>query len=353
MSVRHRSIRDGRTRLRGAVPVLIAMSLASLGGAQIVSADPPPAAHSMTADQAKAAGSAVGLQRHAEKAGQVLELQLPASTATATTALPANERARRDAARFLASAVNGAVAIADGVGDPHAGIAVTSADGSQAHTALSGVAGAAFAPDGSWLAAVDGLGRLWRIEPHKGAATQLASGPYTGSVSFTRAGDLLLVEAASIDSIFPSVVVRFSPATRKAVVVDEEVGFVFSVTELADDSVAVSAHVFGGGVAVHRLTGDGSELLASLDANAIDPSVSSNGSRIAYSAGGAVYLLDVPAGSTRGIGRGEMPRIAADGGAVLVLRDGKTALISADGAELDRFASAAVGWASCGEGCQP
>ena len=354
MSVRHRTIRGGRTRLRAAVPVLITMSLASLSGAQLVSADPPPTARTMTADQARASGTAVAVRRHAESAGEVLELQMPAAIiGTSTGGLPANERARRDAARFLGAAPNGAVAIADGIGDPHAGIAVTSADGSQAHTALSGVAGAAFAADGSWLAAVDAVGRLWRIDTHTGAATQLAAGPYTGSVHFTRAGDLLLVEAASSDSIFPSAVVRFSPATRRATVVVKEEGFVLSATELADGSIAVTAHVFGGGVAVRRVKDGSSDLLASLDSNAIDPSLSRDGSRIAYSAGGAVYLHDMGNGTTRGIGRGEMPRMAADGGSLLVLRDGRTTLIAADGAELDRFPTAAVAWGSCGEGCRP
>jgi hypothetical protein len=353
MSDRHRTTRGGRTRLRAAVPVLVAMLLASLSGAQIASAEPPPIARSMTADEALAAGSAVGVRRHAEKSGQILELQLSATSATDSAALPANERARREAARFLGSASDGAVATADGVGDPRAGIAVTSADGSQAHTALSGVAGAAFAADGSWLAAVDAVGRLWRIEARTGAATQLAAGPYTGSVNFTRSGDLLLVEAASIDSIFPSVVVRLSPSTGRAAVVDREEGFVFSATELADASVAVTAHVFGHGVAVYRVSKGQSELTASLDPNAIDASLSADGSRIAYSAGGTVYLHDVATGSTHGIGPGEMPRIARDGSALLVLRDGKTTLLAPDGSDLDRFGTATVGWASCGEGCQP
>lgn len=354
MSVRHRTTRGGRTRLRAAIPILIAMSLASLSGAQLVSADPPPTAQTMTPDQARASGSGVGVRRHLERSGEILELQMPAALrGTGALPLPANERARRDAARFLGTASNGAVATADGIGDPHAGIAVTSADGSQARTALSGVAGAAFAADGSWLAAVDAAGRLWRIEARSGAASQLAAGPYTGSVHFTRTGDLLLVEGASSDSIFPSVVVRFSPATRKATVVDTEDGFVFSAIELADSSIAVIAHAFGGGVAVRRVTERSAELLASLDPNAIDPSLSADGSRIGYSVGGAVFLHDVASGSTRGIGRGEMPRMADDGGSLLVLRDGGTMLLAADGTKLDQFATAAVGWGGCGGECRP
>jgi hypothetical protein len=354
VSVRHRTTRGGRTRLRAAVPVLIVMTLASLTGAQLVSADPPPTARTMTADEARASGSEVSVTRHAERGGQVLELALPsASAGTAAAALPVTERARREAARFLSASPNGAIATADAVGDPEAGLAVTLADGSQAHTALAGVAGAAFAPDGSWLAAVDGPGRLWRVDPQTGSATQIAAGPFTGSVSFLRTGELLLVKAASIDSIFPSVVVRFDVATRRAAAVDTEDGFVFSATQLADGSVAVVAHVFGGGVAVRRVAAGSSELAASLNPDAIDASLSADGSRIAFSAAGATYLLDVASGTTRGIGRGEMPRLAADGSSVLVLRDGGSILLGADGTELDRFATATVGWVICGEGCRP
>ena len=167
----------------------------------------------------------------------------------------------------------------------------------------------------------------------------------------TRRGDLLLVQAASSDSIFPSVVVRFSPATGETTVVDTEDGFVFSAIELADSSVAVTAHVFGGGVAVRRVMGGSADLLASLDPNAIDPSLSADGADRLFG-GRTVYLHDVASGSTRGIGRGEMPRMADDGGSLLVLRDGRTTLLATDGTELDQFATAAVGWASCGEGCR-
>lgn len=356
MSVRHRAIRSGSRRLRAAVPVLMVMSLASLSGAQLASADPPPTARTMTAGEARASGSAAEVQRHPKGAGEILELRLPAASSAAAAvsgALGANERSRREAERFLGAAPTGGVAIADGIGDPQAGIAITSADGSVVHTALSGVAGAAFAADGAWLAAVDAAGRLWRIDAHSGAATQLAAGPYTGSVQFTRSGELLLVDAASSDSIFPSVVVRFNPETRSTSMVDREEGFVFSATELADASIAVTVHVFGGGVAVRRVMGATSELLARLDSKAIDPSISADGSRVAYSAGGAVFVHDTASGANLGIGRGELPRMAADGSSVLVLRDGTTTLVASDGSELERFATATVGWGSCGGGCRP
>ena len=352
MSVRHRSARGGRTPLRTAVPILIIISVASLSGAQIASADPPPTATVKTADQARASGSTVGVVRHSEQGGELLELQLPA-TRIDSSALPASEQARRAYGRVLDSAPTGALIVADGVGDPEGGLVISFPDGSQVHTGLAGVAGAAFAPDGSWLAAVDASGRLWRIEARTGAASSLAAGPYTGSVRFTRSGQLLLVEAASIEKPFASVVVRLAPDTRRAVPVDSEDGFVFSAAELADSSIAVTTHVFGGGVEVHRVKDGASGRLASLDSSAIDASLADDGSRIAYTVGGEVYLHDVLRGTAQHLGPGELPRLARDGSSLLVLRDGQTLLLASDGTELDRFGTATVGWANCAGRCQP
>ena len=352
MSVRHRPARGGRTRFRAAVPILIVMTLASLSGAQIASADPPPAATVKSGAQARASGSAVGVLRHVERGGELLELQLPAARIDSSR-LPSSEQARRAYGRYLDSAPSGALAVADGVGDPEAGLVIAFPDGSQVHTALAGVAGAAFAPDGSWLAAVDATGRLWRVEAASGVASLLAAGPYAGSVRFTRSGQLLMVEGASLDAPFPSVVVRFAPDTRRAVLVEREEGFVFSASELADASIAVTTHVFGGGVEVRRVKGGSSATLANLDPSAIDASLNDDGSRIAYAADGQVFLHDVARGSVQRLGRGELPRLARDGSSLLVLRDGQTLLLAPDGTELDRFGSSTVGWANCGGRCQP
>jgi len=197
MSVRHRSTHGGRTRVRATALLLLMIGFASLSGAQIASADPPPSATVTTAGQALATGSAVSVTFHAEPGGQLVELQLPAPR-IAASGLPSGEQARRSAARIMSSASSGALAIADGVGDPEAGLTISQPDGSLVRTALAGVAGAAFGPDETWVAAVDAAGRLWRINARTGAATALGSGRYAGSVRFTRSGELLLVEAASI-----------------------------------------------------------------------------------------------------------------------------------------------------------
>jgi len=352
MSVRHRSAPGGRTRLRAVVPILIVTSLASLTGAQLTSADPPPAATTKSAEQARTSGTAVGVVRHAGPGGELLELQLPAPR-TLTSGLPATEQARRAAARLLDAAPSGDLAIADGVGDPEAGVTISHPDGSQAHVALNGVAGAAFAPGSSWLAAVDAPGRLWRIDALSGSASQLAPGPFTGSIRFAASGELILVQAASIDAPFASVVVRLAPETRREVLVDSEEGFVFSASELADASIAVVAHVFGGGVEVRRSAGGTMVRMASLDPNAIDASLSDDGTRIAYAADSMVYLQDLRRGVARRLGPGQMPRIAHDGSSLLVLRDGKSVLLAADGSELEQFPTATVGWSRCEGRCQP
>ena len=352
MSVRHRSAPGGRARLRAVVPILIVMSLASLTGAQLTSADPPPTATIKSAEQARTSRSAVGVVRHPEPGGELLELQLPAPRIVSTSQ-PATEQARRAAARFLDAAPNGDLAIADGVGDPEAGVTINHADGSQAHVALTGVAGAAFAPGSSWLAAVDAAGRLWRIDPLSGLASQLAPGPFTGSIRFAASGELILVQAASINAPFASVVVRLAPDTGRAGVVDSEDGFVFSASELTDGSIAVVAHIFGGGVDVRRAAGGTTAKMVSLDPNAIDASLSVDGTRIAYAAGGKVYLQDLQRGTAQLLGVGEMPRIARDGSSLLVLRDGRSVLLAADGSKLEQFSTATVGWSRCDGGCQP
>jgi hypothetical protein len=353
MSVRHRSAQGGRTRLRAAVPILIIMSVASLSGAQIASAEPPPTATVMTADQARRSGSVIGVVRHVEGGGgEVVELQLPPPR-IAVASIPPVERARRVNGRLLDTSSTGAIAIAEGVGDPEAGLRIGFPDGSQVRSGVPGVAGASFAPNGSWLAAVDARGRLWRVESATGVATALAAGPYTGSLRFTRSGDLLLVEAASVEAPFASRVVRFAPVTRRVTPVEGEDGFVFSASELADGSIAITAHVFGGGVEVRRVKNGSSATLARLHPSAIDATIDENGSRIAYTVAGAVYLHDVARGSARALGDGEMPRLAPDGSSLLVICGSGSVLLAADGSVLDRFSTAAVGWSKCGGRCRP
>jgi hypothetical protein len=350
MSVRHRSAHGGRARVRVTALLLSMIGFASLSGAQIASADPPPSATVTTADEALATGSAVGVTSHTEPGGQLVELRLPAPR-IALSGLPSVEQARRSAARIMSSATSGALAIADGVGDPEAGLTISHPDGSLVRTALAGVAGAAFGPDETWVAAVDAAGRLWRIDARTGAANALAAGRYAGSVRFTRSGELLLIEAASIQAPFASVVVRLSPDSGRSVIVDSEDGFVFSASELADGSIAVTAHLFGGGVEVRRVVDGTSTTLAGLDPNAIDPSVNDDGSRIAYAVGPDVYVHDTARGSAKRLGPGAFPRLARDGSSVLVLRDGAGVLLASDGSQIDRFATATVAWANCERRC--
>src|SRR2546427_712711 len=80
---------------------------------------------------------------------------------------------------------------------PAGGLRIAHPDGSQVRTALPGVTGAAFAPDGAWLAAVDGRGRIWRVDSQSGSASRLADGPFAGAVTFEPGGTVVAIAVAS------------------------------------------------------------------------------------------------------------------------------------------------------------
>ncbi len=351
MSVRHGHVSRRCPRFRAATLMLTLAGLVSISGARLANAAPAPAATRLTAGEAASAGTAIVVSRRAEGGGSLIVVTLPAAAPNAS--LPAAERSRRSALRVLAVAEDGSAAIADAVGVPGAGLTIAHPDGSQARTGLAGVAGAAFSPDLDWLAAADASGRLWRVEIDTGHATQLADGPYGGSLAFERDGSLLLVALSSAGAPYESRLVRFNPESGRSQPLVSDPGFIFSARQLTDGSVAAVVHPSGGGVRVVRVGAEGARPLADLGPEAIDATVSADGRTIAFAiAGDGVYLVDGRSPSGRRLGEGDLPRIAPDGGSVVMLRDGASLLVTADGRERERF-SAAVAWASCGAGCRP
>lgn len=339
-------------RTRGAALILVLAGVLSIGGARLANAVPAPASQQLSPAAVVAIGASIAARLVPEPGGKVIELALPAVSPNA--ALPADERARRIALRLLATGPDGSVAIADAVGDPGAGLTIAHPDGSQARSALAGVSGAAFHPHGGWLAVTDLSGRLWRVEADTGRATRLGDGHYLGRASFLPDGSLMLVAATSAGAPYDSHLVRLNPETGSAESVYAGQGFVFSARPLADGALAAVIHPFGGGVAVIRIEPAGPRLLAQLAPDAIDVSVSADGSHIAYArVGDGIYLAGGEAGSARRLGSGDLPRIAEDGSSILALRDGTSVLLSQDGAERARFGSPTVAWVPCGEGCRP
>jgi hypothetical protein len=356
MSVRHR---PAPRRSRGPAGALLVTGLAlSLGLASSATAQPPPLVTRLPADVAGRAGLAVDVARHRLAGQDLLEVRIPsaprAAPAGAPPAAEAEDAERREALRLLDQAANGSLAIADAIGDPAAGLTVVEPDGSQVHVAVPGVAGAAFAPRGDWLAVVDASGTLWRVDAAAGSALPVANGPFAGSVTVGTSGELVLPSLSSMEAPYASSLVRVDPGSGRAVPVtsEDESLLVFATRVLADGSLAVVAHRFGGGVGLYRIAGGRATELLALDPGAVDASISDDGSAVAYALpGDGTYLGRAGEGAPMRITSGELPRIAPDGGAVAVLQAGATVVVDATGRTIDRLASPYAAWVRCERGC--
>ncbi len=348
MSIRSRYNVGGRKRPPLTILTMLAVLL-SIGGAGLASAQPPPpAAVVLTADAAARAGIAIPIDVTPLMGDAVVQLGIAPAGA-------GSEAVRRTALRVLSAAPGGsAVAIADRIDDPVGGLTIAQADGSQVRTALPGVAGAAFAPDGSWLAAVDGQGRVWRVDPKGGSASRLADGPFAGALVFARDGALLVIEVASVEAPYASRLVRIDPDGRHvATVASIDEPLVLSAQPLSDGSLAAVVHPLGGGVAVRRVTPNGSSLITDLGRSTADVAVSPDGGFVAYAlADDGVYLIDVARRVTRRLGDGAMPRFAPGAAALLVQSDRGSVVIGYDGQTIRAFASPATAWSTCVGGCQ-
>jgi hypothetical protein len=229
-------------------------------------------------------------------------------------------------------------------------------DGSQLDVQLPGVRGAAFEPGGSWLAAVDLGGALWRVDTLSGAAIRLADGPYGPDPSVLPDGRILVVRLSAIDAPLWAAAETVDGAGTVAPVaggLEPESQLVYGATPLVDGSVAIVRHRVGGGVDLARVDGAGVEtVLARLD-GAAAVAVSADGARLAWPAAGTTWLAPVDAVSDAvAIGDGAPARFSPDGSLLLVL--GSSASDIVDGAG-DRIgsASAAACWVGGGRGCRP
>lgn len=347
MSIRSRYDVGGRKRPPLTILTMLAVLL-SIGGAGLASAQPPPpAAAVLTANAAARAGLAIPFDVTPIMGDAVVQLGLAAVGA-------GSEAVRRTALRVLSAAPGGsAVAIADRIDDPAGGLTIAQADGSQVRTALPGVAGAAFALDGSWLAAVDGQGRAWRVDPNGGSASRLADGPFAGALAFARDGALLAIEVASVEAPYASRLVRIDPDGHVATVSTIDEPLVFSAQPLSDGSLAAVVHPLGSGVAVRRVTPRGSSLITDLGRSTEDVAVSPDGGFVAYAlADDGVYLVDMARRVTRRLGDGAMPRFAPGAAALLLQSDRGSVVIGYDGQTIQTFASPATVWSTCVGGCQ-
>ena len=330
-------------RFQGLLLVLLVMPL--VGGITIGNALAQPrwGAIALSAAQAQEQGSAVSIVRRPDLAPGLAEIRVQAWTRAA---------AASGAGRLLAVAPGAAMAaVAGRIGPGPASLIVARADGTQRQVELPGLISASFAPDGSWLAAIDGAGSLWRIEANDGQATKLVDGPFLGSPLIEEAGSILALRVSSVEAPFVSRLARVGPdGSSMVVLTDDEL--VYGAQPLADGGLAVVVHQPSGTRVVRARSGSPPELIADLGQGAVHVAVAASGMAVAWERIGSVYLRELPDGQPQRIASGGRPRFAPDGRSLLVEQPSQTALLDLQGRELATFATQAT-FDRCGMECRP
>ena len=327
------------------LPLLVALLLlpvvSTVGMRAASQANPTVVAVRLEAAQARRAGFGVELVKRTDLPAPLLEVRAMASGAQRSPAGPGT---------LLAATADGsAVAMAEQVGQDPTTLVIADADGSQLRIPVAGLLTAAFAPDGSWLAMADGLGRLWRIDAVDGRSDLLADGPFAGSLLVESSGTILALAVSSVEAPFMSRLVRLDASGGTvAALSDEEL--VYGMAVLADGSLAVVSHR-PTGTTLQRLA-DGDVLAASdLGSGAVNVSLSSDGTLVAWERDGQVLVrsADRP---IRVIGPGSRPRVAPNG-SLLLIDDpaGGTSAVSSQGETIAHL-DGPVALLECG-GCQP
>jgi hypothetical protein len=304
--------------------------------AGLAAAEPARQVTRVTAADAARAGEAIGLIAHPELDPLLVEVQLAASAP----------------GRLLALAPDGSTAaVADRIDPNSATLRLARRDGSQLRVAMPGLLAAGFAPDGSWLAVLDGSGSLWRMETQTAAAMRLAAGPFLGPLTVDESGTVLLVAVSSVEAPIESRLVRVDPGTGAATSLSDD-RLVYASTVLTDGSIALVAHEPGGTV-VRLLTARGATRLKDLGPGAVNVAISADGGWLAWERhGDGVHVLQLPDGPPRRVAGATAPRFSPDGRSLLVRDGDETVMLGLDGTQLARFKGQAA-FVSCHPECRP
>lgn len=341
--------RLARLRPPGRIRLLVGGFVTLLFASQLVGAparaERPTPTTRLSAAEAEDAGQEILLSERPVGASTLLVATLPEPAVEAVA--PAF-----DAARLLdTSPAGGTILAADVVADLAANVTLQADDGSQLLVSVPGVFDGELAPDGTWAAVIDGIGRLLRLDPATGSTSQLAPGPFLGPIVFEPDGTLLLLAVSSVEAPWQSRLVRLDTATGAVFALSGD-ELVYGAILLAD-GLAYSAHDTElGSTVVRRVEPTGPQLIADLGPQAIEVDVSRDGSSIAYEiVGEGVYLRSVADGATTRIGPGGDPRFSPDGQLLAVKRGTGTAILRRDGSVADRLGELTVAWSDCSEEC--
>jgi hypothetical protein len=287
------------------------------------------------------AGLAITIARHDDLAAGLTEVLVPSATAVTRAA---------GADQLLSVAPDSSVAaIASHVGAETTTLIVARADGSQLQVELPGLISASFAPDASWLAAIDGRGALWHVAAADGAARHIAAGPFIGEPVVEPDGSVLALSVPSVEAPFRSDLVRV--AADGSVASLTSASLVYGAEPLTDGSLAVFAHRPSGTV-VLRLADGRATTLADLGADAVNAAISRSAAAVAWERAGEVYLQRLPDGRAQRVASGTHPRFSADARTLLVDLPGGTQLLELDGTLIADF-STQLDFATCAVECAP
>ncbi|HET6380262.1 MAG TPA: hypothetical protein VFH63_04405 [candidate division Zixibacteria bacterium] len=329
---------SGPAALRIAMVSLLVLSLLAALAITTTSAGPPDALDRLGPAEARAAGSEVVLLARDDLAPGLVEVRMASASASVPLEL-------------LAVAADGSrAAFAPRRGLDPTRLTIAQPDGGQTLVDLEGVVGAAFAPDASTLAVVDGSGALLSVDLVAGSVSTLAPGPFLGPLEVTGDGAVMLLAVPSVEAPFESRLVRFEPTSGALTALAPD-GLVYGARSLDDGSLAVVVHQTGGGTLVRRLTASGASVLADLGVGAVNVSVAPDGRSLAFERAGEVFLTAPGMANLRRLGSGSAPQVAPDGRSVLVrTSEGGLELIAVDGGRTPIAGAAA--FAACGR-CRP
>jgi hypothetical protein len=327
----------GQRRL--AMILVVAPLVGGLTISTAIAQRPPPVA-SLSSGEAQDQGMTISIVGHPDLAPGLAEVRVPATPGGAPTA---------GMNRLLALSPRGdQAAVAQQVGPDPSILVLARTDGSQLLIRLPGLIAAGFAPDGTWLAAVDGSGALWRVQTDTGMATHLADGPFIGRPTVEATGSILALRVSSVEAPFVSRLARVAvDGSAISFLTDDQL--VYGAWPLADGSLAVVAQQ-ASSTHVWHLSDGTRQQVADLGQDAVNVSVAPAGDAVAWESAGQVYFRALSAGRPTWLTSGERPQFAGDGQSLLVELPAGSILVGLDGDRIATFASQA-GFATCAEGC--